>query len=130
MPSQETLNRFIERVESNAHAEAVEEFYTKEVVIRENQTETRIGQAAQVARERAFLSRAVRISSTCVRPVLQSGDHVAIRWIFEFHWRDGTVTHMEEVALQRWEGELVAEESFFYDPAQRIPRRAAERSLS
>ena len=25
---------------------------------------------------------------------------------------------------QRWEGERMAEETFFYDPAQRLPRRA------
>jgi hypothetical protein len=29
---------------------------------------------------------------------------------------------MEELAYQRWEGECIAEETFFYDPAQRIPR--------
>jgi len=28
MPSTETLERFIARVEQNAHAEAIEEFYT------------------------------------------------------------------------------------------------------
>jgi hypothetical protein len=30
---------------------------------------------------------------------------------------------MEELAYQRWEGERVAEEQFFYDPAQRTPRK-------
>jgi len=25
--------------------------------------------------------------------------------------------------LQRWEGERIAEDTFFYDPAQRMPRR-------
>ena len=44
-----------------------------------------------------------------------------IRWIFHFEWQDGTVTHMEELAYQRWEGERIAEEKFFYDPAQRVP---------
>jgi hypothetical protein len=29
MPTPETLERFIARVEQNAHAEAVEEFYTE-----------------------------------------------------------------------------------------------------
>jgi hypothetical protein len=29
---------------------------------------------------------------------------------------------MEELAWQRWEGERIAEETFFYDPAQRVPR--------
>ena len=31
---------------------------------------------------------------------------------------------MEELAYQRWEGERIAEETFFYDPAQLIAREA------
>ena len=30
---------------------------------------------------------------------------------------------MEELAYQRLEGERIAEETFFYDPAQRVPRK-------
>jgi hypothetical protein len=30
---------------------------------------------------------------------------------------------MEELAYQRWEGERIAEEQFFYDPVQRTPRK-------
>ena len=48
-----------------------------------------------------------------------------IRWIFDFDWLDGSITHMEELAYQRWEGEQIAEETFFYDPAQRAPKRPA-----
>lgn len=47
------------------------------------------------------------------------GDHVAIRWIFTFECLDGSHTRMEEVAWKRWEGERIAQETFFYDPAQR-----------
>jgi hypothetical protein len=46
-----------------------------------------------------------------------------IRWIFRFEWLDGTVTHMEELAYQCWVGERIAEETFFYDPAQRVPKK-------
>lgn len=130
MPSQETLDRFIALVESNAHAEAAEEFYSENTVARENQGEKRIGRAAQAARERAILAKATHVRSTCVRPALLAGDHVAIRWIFEFHWRDGTVTWMEEVAIQRWIGDFIAEETFFYDPAQTVPRRPSEMASS
>jgi hypothetical protein len=49
-------------------------------------------------------------------------------WRFRFDWADGTVTEMEELAYQRWEGERVAEETFFYDPAQRIPKPAGAQS--
>ena len=123
MPSLETLERFIARVEQNAHAEAVEEFYTGNSSMRENLAEPRIGRDLHVANERKVLARARSVESTCVRPVFVNGDHVVIRWIFRFEWMDGSVTRMEELAYQRWEGERMAEEQFFYDPAQKTPTR-------
>jgi hypothetical protein len=123
MPTPETLERFIARVEQNAHAEAVEEFYTENSSMRENQSEPRVGRALHVANERKVMARAKSVRSECVRPVFVSGNNVVIRWIFEFEWLDGTVTRMEELAYQRWEGERIAEEQFFYDPAQSVPRK-------
>ena len=122
MPTTETLERFIARVEENAHAEACEEFYTVNSSMQENQSPPRVGRDAHVANEHQVMARAQSVSSTCIRPVFVSGDKVVIRWIFHFEWLDGTVTHMEELAYQRWEGERIAEETFFYDPAQRVPR--------
>ena len=127
MPSLETLDRFIARVEQNAHAEACEEFYTENASMQENQSPPRVGRAAHVENERRVLARAKTVRSECVRPVFVSGDRVVIRWIFEFQWHDGSVTRMEELAYQRWEGERIAEETFFYDPAQRVPRPASSR---
>jgi hypothetical protein len=123
MPSPETLERFIARVEQNAHAEAIEEFYTQNSSMRENGSEPRIGRELHVAGERKVFARAKSVQSKCIRPVFVNGDHVVIRWIFRFEWIDGTVTEMEELAYQRWEGERMAEEQFFYDPAQRIPKK-------
>jgi hypothetical protein len=123
MPSPETLERFIARVEENAHAQAIEEFYTEGSTMRENLEPPRVGRDAHVANERRVLARARSVRSTCVRPVFVNGDHVVIRWIFRFEWGDGSVTEMEELAWQRWEGERLAEEQFFYDPAQRVPKR-------
>jgi SnoaL-like domain len=123
MPTPETLDRFIARVEENAHAEACEEFYTADSSMQENQSAPRIGRVAHVANERRVLARAKFLMSKCVRPVFVSGDKVVIRWIFRFEWFDGTVTHMEEMAYQRWEGDRIAEETFFYDPAQRVPKK-------
>ncbi|MCH8618430.1 nuclear transport factor 2 family protein [Undibacterium sp. TS12] len=123
MPSTATLERFIAMVESNDHAAACEEFYTENSTMQENQAAPRTGRANHVAAEHAVMSRAKSVSSTCVRPVLMNGDHVVIRWIFSFEWQDGSVTRMEELAYQRWEGEQIAEETFFYDPAQRIPKK-------
>lgn len=117
-----TLERFIAMVESNAHAEAIEAFYTADASMRENQDAPRVGRDALVASERRVLARAASVNSTCIRPVLVAGDRVVVRWQFRFHWLDGSITEMEELAYQRWEGERIAEERFFYDPAQLAPR--------
>jgi ketosteroid isomerase-like protein len=123
MPTSEALERFISLVEQNAHADACEQFYTENSSMQENQSPPRIGRDAHVANERKVLARAKSVKSTCVRPVFVNGDCVVIRWIFHFDWRDGTATHMEELAYQRWEADRIAEETFFYDPAQRVPER-------
>jgi len=123
MPNAETLERFIARVEQNAHAEACEEFYKVDSSMQENQSAPRIGRDAHVANERKILSRAKAVFSKCIRPVFVNGDAVVIRWVFRFEWLDGTVTEMEELAYQRWEGARIAEETFFYDPAQRVPKK-------
>ena len=122
MPSQATLERFIARVEQNAHAEAIAEFYTEDASMQENQSPPRRGRLNLIAGEEKVMERALSLTSRCVRPVVASGDHVVIRWLFTFDWKDGTRTVMEELACQRWEGERIAEETFFYDPAQRIPK--------
>jgi len=123
VPTTETLERFIRRVEENAHAEALEEFYTEDASMQENQTTPRVGRDAHIANERSVFSRVQSVTSKCVRPAFLNNDRVVIRWIFHFEWLDGTVTDMDEIAYQRWEGDRIAEEKFFYDPAQRMPKR-------
>ena len=118
MPSAATLEAFIAVVESGAHVKAIEDFYAENASMRENQAEPRRGRARLVAHESAALARTASVVSTCVRPVFVNGDHVVIRWVFDFTGKDGRSMRIEELAWQRWEGERIAEEEFFYDPAQ------------
>lgn len=122
MPTESTLERFIARVESNAHAEAIEEFYAEDASMRENHAAPRSGRAGLIENERRVLARAKSVESICVRPVLVDGPIVVIRWIFRFHWLDDTCTEIEELAYQRWDGERIVDEQFFYDPAQRVAK--------
>ena len=118
MPTHQTLESFIARVESNAHVDAIQEFYTEGASMQENMAPPRVGRDTLVAHEAAALARAKSVRSTCVRPVFTDGDHVVIRWIFEFTWKNDTIGRIEELAYQRWEGEKIAQEQFFYDPKQ------------
>ena len=61
------------------------------------------------------------VETTRLGPLFLDGDHSAICWRFEFTRTNGTKWAMEEMALQTWRGEQVAEERFFYDPKQ-LPR--------
>ena len=118
MPTAQRLEAFIAAVESGAHDQAIEDYYAPDASMRENQAEPRRGRDVLVAHEKAVLARTAKVESTCVRPVFVNGDHVVIRWIFVFTGKDGRTRRMEELAWQRWEGERIAQEEFFYDPAQ------------
>ena len=122
MPSSETVERFIARVEQNAHAEAIEEFYTVFASMQENLKPPRIGRDALVARERKVMARARSVHSQCVRPVFISGNHVVVRWRLRFEWLDGSTSEKEELARQRWDGD---ERVFGLARAGRDDRRVA-----
>jgi hypothetical protein len=79
MPVAETIENFIARAEQNAHIEAIEEFYTADASMQENQSAPPVGSDAHVANERRVLARAKTLTSTCVRPVLVNGDKVVVR---------------------------------------------------
>jgi hypothetical protein len=74
MPAAETIERFIARVEQNAHVEAVEEFYTEDASMQENQSAPRVGRDAHMENERRVLAKARSLTSKCVRPVFVNGD--------------------------------------------------------
>jgi hypothetical protein len=118
VPSAATLEAFICAVEGGAHAQAILDYYTPDATMRENQSEPRRGRDLLVAHEEAVLARTAKVVSECVRPVFVNEDHVVIRWIFTFTGKDGVTRRMEELTWQRWEGERIAQEEFFYDPAQ------------
>ena len=118
MPSRDTLDRFIALVEAGAGLDPIELFYADDATMQENQHPPRQGKAALLAHEAKALSRVAQVRATAVRPVLVEGDTVVIRWVFEVTGHDGRLTRFEELAYQRWQGELIAQEQFFYDPAQ------------
>lgn len=113
MPSQQTLENFIQAVEHEAHDQVIDKFYTDDASIQENQSEPRVGKQNLIANEQKMLNRAVKVISQCIRPYFQQGDKVAIRWKFRFDWKDNSYTEIEEMVYQEWEGEKIKKEQFF-----------------
>ena len=118
MPKIETIEQFIAMVESNEHDKAIEKFYTFDASMQENQAEPRTGRDFLVANEKETLLKVRSLVSKCIRPYFINGDQVVIQWYFRFEWKNGTISEIEEITRQNWEGELIKSEKFFYDPKQ------------
>ena len=118
MPKIETIEQFIALVETNEHDKAIEKFYTIDASMQENQKEPRVGRDLLVANEKNTLLKVESLVSKCIRPYFVNGDHVVIQWFFKFEWKNGTISEIEEIAVQNWEGEFIKTEKFFYDPKQ------------
>jgi len=118
MPSIETVECFARLVEAGQTLEAMVRFYSDHASMQENTAMPRIGKSALIKHEEEALASITDFEAKCIRPIFVSGDFVVIRWVFEFKARDGKAVRFEELAHQRWERDLIAEEQFFYDPAQ------------
>ena len=121
MPSRERVLALVAMVEKAQFVEAIEEFYHPHASMQENQEAPRVGRDLLVAEERATMARFQTMRTHAVETLLIDGDNVVIRWRFEFTPPQGQTSVLEELALQRWEGERIAEERFFYDPRQTRP---------
>jgi len=117
MPKRETVEAFVAQVEKGDFVGAIERWYAPGASMRENGGEPRVGIPALVANEERVMAAFPTIRASLLGPVVVDGDSVAIPWRFEFA-RDGSVRTLEEVALQTWRGDRIAEERFFYDPKQ------------
>ncbi|MEM1358954.1 MAG: nuclear transport factor 2 family protein, partial [Bacteroidota bacterium] len=68
-------------------------------------------------------AKALRVESKCIRPFFLAENKVVIKWKFRFEWKNNTVTEIEELAYQEWEGDKIKREQFYYDPQQFTPKK-------
>ena len=118
MPSRERVMALIAMVEQGKYVEAIEEFYTEDATMQENGEPPRGGRQRLVEGERKVLAAHKEARTLPGSSFVLDGDQVVIRWTFVFTRLDGRSFRMEELALQRWRGDRIAEERFFYDPEQ------------
>lgn len=122
MPTLSTIESFIQAVEEQPHDQVIQDFYTEDASIQENQKAPRIGKKLLLKYERAALLKADKVESKCIRPFFVQENQVVIRWKFKFYWKNQTMSEIEEVAHQTWQGEKIHKEQFFYDPQQMLPK--------
>jgi hypothetical protein len=96
---EERVIQFICLVERGKFLEAIEEFYTQDAVMQDNEDPPRVGLADILAHERkvmASLTMHVSRADSC----LVDGNRSAINWIFEYTDAKGRRRRLNEVACQ------------------------------
>lgn len=117
MPAKARVDEFITAVMSGDHVRAIEHFYHPHASQQENGLEPRRGRDHLIVHEAKALARIDRMHTHAPRAVLVDGDRVVVHWVFDAIGRDGNARRLEELAIQLWEGDHIAEERFFYDTA-------------
>jgi hypothetical protein len=120
MPTPERVKALITMVEKGQFVDALQRFYTKDATMQENLQPVRRGLDVLIAGEEKILATYKQVKTMPVKEVLINGDRVVINWVFEFIAHDGRNFRQDELAWQRWVGDRIAEERFYYDPAQQV----------
>ena len=120
MPTRERVQAFVAMVEAGDYVEAIRQFYTDDASMQENLGVTRAGRVALAAGEEAVLQK-VSITTRPGTAFTIDGDRVAVNWVFDIVLADGRKYALDELAWQLWRGDRIAQERFYYDPAQRKP---------
>ena len=122
MPTRERVQAFVAMVEAGEYVEAIRQFYTEDATMQENLgDDARRARCARAARG----GRAQRRRQITTRPgstFAIDGDRVIVRWVFDIVLADGKRFTLDELAYQTWRGDRIAQERFYYDPAQRKPQ--------
>jgi len=123
MPSRERVEALIAMVEQGKYVEAIREFYAEDASMQENDEPPRAGRDRLIEHEWRMLSAHKEARTLPGSSFLLDGDRVVVHWVFEFTRLDGTRFRMDELAHQRWRGDRIVEERFYYDPAQLRPAK-------
>ncbi len=129
MPSRQTVQEFITLVEQAKYVEAIEQFYAPHASMQENSEPPRKGRDRLVAYERAVIAACSAMRTLPVESWLVDGDYVVIHWVFEFTRLSGKMMRIDELAHQRWEGDKIVEERFFYDPVAAVAEQGSDLPL-
>ena len=117
MSVKENVQKLISLAEQGKFMEAIQEFYTEDATMQENNTPPRAGLAALLENERRFLGSIKEIKSR-VDSFVVDGNRAAINWVFEITNLKGQKHTLDEVAYQLWQDGKIIREKFYYDPAQ------------
>jgi len=116
---QQRLNDLFGYIRQGKIVEAFIEFYDKDVKMQENANPPTVGQAANIEREKQFMSgvkewKGFNVTASAV------GDNVTFyECNLDFIATSGQPVHMEQVVVAKWKNGKIVYERFYYDTGRK-----------
>lgn len=109
------LNDLFGYIRQGKILEAVTEFYDKDAKMQENANPPTVGQAANIEREKQFLSGVKEWKGFNVTASAVGDDVTFYECSLDFIATNGRAVHMEQVVVTRWKDGKIVHERFYYD---------------
>ncbi len=95
---------------------AFEQFYAEHCVMQENDQQPREGKDANREYEKGFVDAVEQWHNAQVLSVNtdEEAGTSAVEWLFDFSLKGGPRVQRKQVAVQRWEGDKIVQENFYF----------------
>lgn len=112
---QQRLNDLIGHIHQGKIIEAMNEFYDKDAVMQDNANPPTRGLAANIEREKQFLSGVKEWKGFTVTATGGGENATFYESAMDFITTEGRAVHLEQVAIAKWENGKIVHERFYYD---------------
>lgn len=112
---QQRLNDLFGYIRQGKIIEAMNEFYDQDTVMQENANTPTKGLAANIKREKQFMSGVKEWNGFNVTAQGVGGDVTFYECNLDFTTTSGQPVHMEQVVVARWKNGKIVQERFYYD---------------
>ncbi len=116
---QQRLNVLFGYIRQGQIIEAMREFYDKDVKMQDNANPPTVGQAANIDREKQFLSGVKEWKGFNVTASAVGDDVTFYECSLDFIATSGQPVHMEQVVVARWKNGKIVHERFYYDAGKK-----------
>ena len=109
------LNDLFSYIRQGKIIEAMTEFYDKDAKMQENANPPMVGLAANIEREKQFMSGVKEWKGFNVTASAVGDDVTFYECNLDFIATSGQPIHMEQVVVSRWKNSKIVHERFYYD---------------
>jgi hypothetical protein len=95
--------------------DAFEKFYSPDVVMQDNDYPARVGKELNRQYETDFVNGLTEFRGAKVISTIISDGIAVVEWWFDYTHKDYGVRNYTQVCVQRWKGDHITEEKFYYN---------------